>query len=256
MRKEKNGKSNNYWKDCREKRSQSTINNLCKVLVSLIELLSITIFQLLQINHVDTGFDIDKQSEARSLIPATVGKYNAKRCLRQLSAFKSVWLYYAYYNCALTLRINTNKTDIANIVVTQMPNNAAANLVGQKFNDSMPKYKNDSLAREYIDSIQNGFTCCGYNGYKDWSNLPQFKSGELPGSCCTNFTGKFDGCNYLSQNESYYYQVACITPIQSNLKAILFGFGIISSITAGALLITLILASCLADKMRKEYNPV
>ncbi|ESN96569.1 hypothetical protein HELRODRAFT_163646 [Helobdella robusta] len=99
----------------------------------------------------------------------------------------------------------------------------ATDQVSKKFNESMFNYKTDSASTLYINAMQNGFECCGYNDFNDWRKVPSFAPTELPTSCCKNSTGTTKYCD-VNLNKDLVYQK----------------------------LITLILASVLTDKIRGE----
>ncbi|ESN96562.1 hypothetical protein HELRODRAFT_185090 [Helobdella robusta] len=131
---------------------------------------------------------------------------------------------------------------------------AAIEAASQAFNESMNNYSKDNVTKNSIDILQLNAQCCGYNGVGDWELNSDFKDGKLPMSCCSNSTFTATECSKTSVNK--YHSKGCKEVIEVLLKGMLYGFGIIATITAIALFLTLLLASILTSKIRKEYNPV
>ncbi|XKL59176.1 hypothetical protein PGB90_000192 [Kerria lacca] len=64
------------------------------------------------------------------------------------------------------------------------------NMLVKTFDELIAQYKNDSVATNAIDALQNELFCCGAEGPNDWSTITGNNSSyetSLPISCCAFF---------------------------------------------------------------------
>jgi len=86
----------------------------------------------------------------------------------------------------------------------------------------------DFNATLFIDIIQEGSNCCGYNNYTDWANLPYTSKNvtDVPLSCCKNSSN----CTGSLDNLDLIYEQGCEKPFNEYFT---YCYGLLAWTTLG-----------------------
>lgn len=92
-------------------------------------------------------------------------------------------------------------------------------IVKDKLDDMVEKYRDNPDLRSIIDKVQRDFECCGVTHYNDWNNNIYFNCSQstaescgVPASCCTK-DKENKQCGYKAReqgNEGIIYQRGCM----------------------------------------------
>merc|ERR1711962_709490 len=98
--------------------------------------------------------------------------------------------------------------------------NYANDVVERNLGDFFESWDGDGSISQQWDNLQQDFTCCGVNGYQDWSNFTKFEDYAnhynatteypTPESCCTDM---YDKCGLYTNTTSSIYEGGCSDPI-------------------------------------------
>ena len=139
---------------------------------------------------------------------------------------------------------------IASIVLKEQI--ATQDTLGDLFDGFVRLYDNSAF-QAVIDSWQNGFKCCGYNGTSNWFiSGSNFTSPNLPSSCCSdNTTQQCVVSNAFKQGCS----LALLTIVTNYIGAVIGVFVAITVFQIAILAVNLTLICCVwLDKVGGDYN--
>jgi len=106
---------------------------------------------------------------------------------------------------------------------------------------SIKKYGNETAVTKAWDEMQESLKCCGYDGPNDWND-------DVPKSCCDSM---ISSCTALNS-----YQDGCVEKVFDFMKENILLIGGIGIGLAFVQIVGIVIACCLAQAIRKEYESV
>lgn len=113
------------------------------------------------------------------------------------------------------------------------------------FNKTMQQYSTNKEIAKTWDIMQHDLRCCGQTGPEDWKEV--FRNDTLPDTCCASI-------NPCNMHDSY--QNGCLQIFQKEVENYALILGGVGIGVACIQLFGVILACCLGNSIRKEYETV
>jgi CD63 antigen len=123
--------------------------------------------------------------------------------------------------------------------------------IGKALENTADEYMKKN-GTQFWDDVQNDFKCCGVDNATTWADY----NGNLPDSCCVE---EKEGCGaggYKDRGEAKFHQQGCLPKLEQWIND---RIAIVAGVALGLAFVELlgiVLACCMCNAIRKDYNVV